>query len=275
MRALRGLIVAGLVVAGPLSAQEVLLRLRPPQGQVTPYLMTMEMWMKGGPMAGMITDTISPFMRMTAWMTSRVTAAAQEEFTMSQSMDSVSVETPAMPQMAGMMGNMGDMMKGTTTVLRSTSRGQVKSMDVELSQAMKDMMRAAGQSPGGGMPGNQNPLQQFLLFPEAPVRVGSSWRDSMTVAMDSAGMAGAKMTYAATFTLRRMDGQVAVIGIDGKITVGGGQMPSASTMNLAGDTRLDLASSKMLSTAVDMSGTVSAGGMGEMPMKMKMSIVAK
>jgi hypothetical protein len=72
-----------------------------------------------------------------------------------------------------------------------------------------------------------------------------------------------------------MEGQVAVIGIDGRMTVGGGQAPANSTMNIAGDARLDLSTSKMLSTAVDMNGSVAAGGMGEMPMKMKMSIVAK
>jgi hypothetical protein len=271
---MRSAIVLALLTAAPLSAQEVLLRLRPPQGQVTPYVMTMEMWMKGGPMAQMTTDTVSPFMRMTAWMTNSVTAAAPEEFTMSQAMDSVRVETPAMPAMAPMMGQMGDMMTGTKTITRSTSRGQVKTMEVELSPAMLDMIKASGQSPSamGGV--NNNPLQQFYLLPERPVRVGASWRDSMTVAMDSAGMAGGTMTYAATFTLRRMEGQVAVIGIDGRVVIAGGPLPAPTTMTITGDTRLDLTSSRMTSTAVDMSGTVPAGPMGEVPMKMHLTIAA-
>jgi hypothetical protein len=270
---MRALIVVSLVMAGPLSAQEVLLRLRPSQGQVTPYFMTMEMWMKGGPMAQMVTDTVSPFMRMNMWMTGRVTDAAPDEFTLRQSIDSVLVESPAMPQMNQMMGQMNDMMRGTATVTRSTSRGQVQSMEVELSQGMKDMMRNAGQVPGAMS--NNNPLQQFWMLPEGPVRVGSSWRDSVNVTLDSAGMAGGKLTYAATFTLRRMEGQTAVIGIDGRMVMTAPQMPAPMTMNIAGDTRLDLAASRMTSTTADMDGTVPAGPMGEMPMKMRLTITAR
>jgi hypothetical protein len=271
------IVVVGLAAAGPLPAQEILLRLRPPQGQVTQYNMVMDMYMQGGPMAQMAADPNAPFMRMTMWMTNTVTAATQDEFTLNQLMDSVRAESPAMPQMSQMFSQVGEMMSGTTTIQRTTSRGRVVGMEVKFTQAMQDMMKAAGANPMAGMGGgnNTNPLQSFWLLPEHPVRVGASWRDSMTVMLDSAGMAGGKVDYAATFTLLRMEGQVAVIGIDGTLITSGAQLPAPLRFALAGDARLDLAGGRVMATTADMTGTVPIMPGTETPMKMHLAITAK
>jgi hypothetical protein len=229
-------------------------------------------------MAQMAADPNAPFMRMAAWMTSTVTAAAADEFTQSQVMDSVRMESPAMPAMGAMMGQVADMMRGTATIQRSTSRGRVLDIEVKLSQAMQDMMKSMGGAGGmgGGMGGgNNSPLSSFWLLPEGPVRVGATWRDSMTVALDSAGMAGGNVSYTASFTLRGMEGRVAVIGIDGQMVVASPQLPTPMTLTLAGDTRLDLAAGQMVTTTVDMSGTVTMGPGTEVPMKMHMTMAAK
>jgi len=265
---MRSLIVVGLAVAAPLSAQEVLLRMKPPQGQVTRYLMGVETYMKGGPMAQMMTDTTAPFMRMTAWMTNTVTVAAGDEFTLNQVMDSVRIASPAMPQMEQMMGQATDMMKGTATVSRMTSRGRMTAVQVILPPALKSMMagQAGAMDLGGGA--NSNNMSSFVLLPERPVRVGASWRDSMTVSLDSAGAAGATATFAATFTLKRMEGRVAVIGVDGTFRLAGGPLPGGASFTLTGETKLDVDAGRATAMAVEMNGSAPTP-MGEMPMKVK------
>jgi hypothetical protein len=268
MRTLLVLVVA-LATAGPVTAQqEVLLRMKPPQGQVTHYLMGVETYMKGGPMAQMVTDSNAPFMRMTAWMTNTVTAAAGDEFTLNQVMDSVRIASPAMPQMEQMMGQMTDMMKGTATVSRMTSRGRMMAVQVILPPAFKSMMGAQGGAMDMGGGANSNNISSFVLLPERPVRVGASWRDSMTVSMDSAGAAGATASFAATFTLKRMEGRVAVIGVDGTFRLAGGPMPGGASFALTGETKLDVDAGRATAMTVEMNGSAPTP-MGEMPMKLK------
>jgi hypothetical protein len=261
-------IVVALATAGPVTAQEVLLRMKPPQGQVTHYLLGVETYVKGGPMAQMVTDTTAPFMRMTSWMTNTVTAAAGDEFTLNQVMDSVRMASPAMPQMEQMMGQVTDMMKGTQTVWRMTSRGRMTAVQVILPPALKAMMGAQGGGMDMGGGASSNNMSSFVLLPERPVRVGSSWRDSMTVSMDSAGAAGATATFAATFTLKRMEGRVAVIGVDGTFRMAGGPMPGGASFALTGETKLDVDAGRATAMTAEMNGSAPTP-MGEMPMKVK------
>jgi hypothetical protein len=261
-------IVVALATASPVAAQEVLLRMKPPQGQVTHYLMGVETYMKGGPMAQMVTDSNAPFMRMTAWMTNTVTAAAGDEFTLKQVMDSVRMASPAMPQMEQMMGQVTEMMKGTETVSRMTSRGRMTGLQVILPPALKSMMGAQGGAMDLGGGTNNNNMSSFVLLPERPVRVGSSWRDSMTVSLDSAGAAGASATFAATFTLKRMEGRVAVIGVDGTFRTAGGAMPGGASFTLTGEAKFDVDAGRATAMTVELNGTAPTP-MGELPMKVK------
>lgn len=266
------IIAAALAAIGhTASAQSILLRIKPPQGQVTHYQAVVETYMHGGPMAQMATDTTQPFMRMQMWQTTTVTAASDEQHTLNQVVDSARVESPAMPQLSAMMSQTGQLMQGTATMMHLTSRGKVTALDVKLPPQLQSMMSAQGGNTmgmGGGASGN---LASFLLLPEQPVQVGSTWRDSMTVHLDSAGTAGGTASFAATFTLERMEGQVAVIGIDGTLSMSGGSTPAPSSFAMTGETKLDLDAGRATAMTTEMSGTV-ASPMGEIPMRMTMTM---
>jgi len=263
-------LVATMMVAGPVSAQGVLLRINPPQGQVTHHLMVVETYMKGGPMAQMAADTSLPFMRMHGWQSSTVTAASGEEHTVTQVIDSMRVESPGMPQMAAMIGQVGDMMKGLKTVTRMTSRGQVTSLNVTLPPAAQALAGAQGGAMGMG--GGTGPtMSSFVLLPERPVRVGGTWRDSMTVALDSAGVSGGAAKFVATFTLKAMEGRVAVIALDGVLTMSGTSMPADMALTLTGEEKLDLDAGRVTAVTTEMSGTAPTA-MGDVPMRVTLTI---
>jgi hypothetical protein len=271
-----------LVATSPLAAQGVLLRMAPPQGQVTQYVMVMETFVLGGPMAQLAADSNAPFMRMTAHQTSTVTVRADEEFTLRQVIDSAHMEFPAMPQMAEMMGQLGDLMRGTTALTRMTTRGRVLATEVTPSPGLKEMMAnqaAGGSAPGGtgmgfggGSGGASTPT--FFLLPADPVRVGQTWRDSMTIALDSAGVPGATATFKGTFTLLHVEGAIAQIGLDGIYGMSGGELPGPISFTLAGDTRLDVAAGRQVAVTMDMKGSVPTP-MGDMPMKMHLTMTAR
>jgi len=266
------IIAAALAATGhTVSAQGMLLRIQPAQGQVTHYQAVVETYMQGGPMAQMMTDTTQPFMRMHLWQTTTVTAESGAQHTLDQLVDSARVESPAMPQLSAMMSQTGEMMKGATTTMDLTNRGKVTALDVKLPPSLQSMMSAQGGNTmgmGGGASGN---LSSFLLLPERPVQVGGTWRDSMTVNLDSAGTAGGKASFAATFTLERMEGRVAVIGIDGTLSMSGGSMPAPSSFGMTGETKLDLDAGRATVMTTEMRGTV-ASPMGEIPMRMTMKM---
>lgn len=266
-------VLAALLAATPtLSAQEVLLRMRPRQGQVTHYLMTAEMFMRGGPLTEMAADPDAPFMRLTGWTTATVTGGGTDEYTERQVIDSARVAFPAMPQMEQMMAQMGDLMSGTETEMRMTSRGRVLAVHVRPSPAMEEMVSGMGRTmPGMGMGTDQLASSSFWLLPERAVRVGDSWRDSMRVALDSAAGMGAAMTVAATYTLRGMDGSVARIGFAGAYTMSVPAQPADMTFDVTGEIRLDLDAGRIVGTEMEMKGTAPTQ-VGAVPLEMRMSL---
>ncbi|MDH3497769.1 MAG: hypothetical protein OER21_13495 [Gemmatimonadota bacterium] len=274
------LLLAALASANCLAAQDVLLRMRPPQGQVTHYLMTVETFVRGGPMAEMAPDPDTPFARMTGWNTSTVTAVAADGYTERVVIDSVRLEFPAAPQLAQMMGQMGDLMAGTVTESRMSSRGKVLGADFTPSPALRDMMGQMGAAPGSagqmGIGGGAERLNlpSFWLLPEAPVRVGAVWRDSMTVALDSTGVGSGAMRFAAAFTLRAMQGRVAVVGVDGTLGMSGAELPTSLAFTITGEVRLDLAAGRAASIAMEMDGSTPTP-MGEMPMTIRTTMTAR
>ncbi len=277
------LLLVALAPANGLPAQDVLLRMRPPQGQVTRYLMTVETYVRGGPMAQMAPDPDTPFARMTGWNTSTVTAAGADVYTERVVIDSVRMEFPAAPQLAQMMGQMGDLMTGTVTESRMSSRGKVLAAEFTPSPALRDMMAQMGAAPGStgqmGLGGGAERLNlpSFWLLPERPVRVGSVWRDSMTVALDSIeveGGSGGVMRFAAEFTLRAMKGRVAVIGVDGTLGMSGADLPTGLAFTITGEVQLDLAAGRAASIAMEMEGSTPTP-MGEMPMTIRTTMTAR
>jgi hypothetical protein len=267
-------LAATLTAATPLSAQ-VLLRMTPPTGQVTHYELTTETFVKGGQFAQIVSDTSAPFMRMTAWQTSTVSAASGEEFTTTQVVDSARAAFPAMPQMESMMGQVGDMMKGTTTVTRMTTRGRVLSLDVKLSPGLEQLRAQAAAGGGMGMGGSEgrSNLSSFWLLPPNPVRVGDTWRDSMSVALDSTGPSPSTMAFAGTYTLTRMEGRTAVIGITGTLTTSGGALASPLAFKVTGEVQLDLDAGRATTVTTDMTGSAPSP-MGEMPMEVRLTMKA-
>src|SRR5690242_14214451 len=133
-------------------AQEpILLRINAQPGQANRYQTVMETFMRGGPMAAMMSpDTNLPYTRMTMLSTRTMTRRSGDTLTFSEVVDSVSMEMPAMPQMAQMMGGAAAMMQGRTTTTKMDGRGRVFSAEMS-GGAMAGMPGMGG--PGGGGPG--------------------------------------------------------------------------------------------------------------------------
>ena len=244
--------------AGAAAAQDaVLLRLSGTPGQSTKYRTTVETWIRGGPMASMITDTVLPMQQMTMWQTRTVTAATADTLTWTDVIDSASAAFPGMPAMAQMADQVITMLRGMTTVSKTDRRGHVYSTQV-----------TSGQMAGAG---GQN-SNRFFALPQGPVRPGDSWRDSSTV--PSPGGDGAT-TYVVNFKLDRIDhsgaAQVAVVSMTGQVNAENSQ--ASSNMQIDAELQLDVPAGKIVSLAMNMHGTSHMQG-EEMPMRVHMVMQA-
>ena len=243
-----------LAVSSVACAQEtVLLRLGGPVGQSNRYRSVMETFMRSPQMASMMSsDTTLPFMRMTMSMTRVLNARAGDTLIFVEVIDSAAMETPAAPQMSGMMGAVAGQLQGQTTTQRTDSRGRVYSSEV--SGGMSAMAgRGGGGRGGAGGGGNQRPL---YLLPERAVRVGETWTDTMVTPASSPSEGPS--TFAATFRLERVEqhgaSRVAVVSLNGTQTMAGQQGPQ--TFNVTGEFQLDLTGHRLAGAAMTMSGIV-------------------
>ncbi|HEY2805100.1 MAG TPA: hypothetical protein VGI92_04500 [Gemmatimonadales bacterium] len=283
----RSLIVAGLLMATVVAGargQEVLLRIGGQQGQSMKYQTVMEMWMSGGAMPpGMTMDTTQPFMRRTAFQTRTVTAVTGDTLTMTEVTDSTHVETPAMPQMAGMMQAMAQMTPTVTT--RMNDRGVIYSTSVDMGAAGAGGGGMAGMGGGGAMgggrggrggPGGMAGLgrnqRTFFELPRAAVHVGDSWVDTMNVAGATPEEPTTNMV--ATYNLKRVDqrggARIAVVGMTGTLSTSGGTQPPQQ-MAMNGEFQLDVSGRKLAGMNMAMNGTVQTPR-GTTPVKMNMTM---
>ncbi len=258
-----------LLPSAPLSAQ-VLLRINPPEGQVTRYRIMVETYVTGGQMAAMMTDPSQPMNRMTMYQTRAVTAKSGDRVTFRETIDSATMESPAMPQMAQMMGQATAALRGMVTEQVMTTRGKIVSSQVVSGgpQGMGPMGQGRGRGGPGGPMGNTSNRENgrmLVLLPERPVRVGDSWTDTMTTTSD----AGA-MTMIATFRLDRMEGSTAVLGFTGTMSSPMGQEGTFS-MQMTGELRLDTSTSRMGGYRMEMQGSPPAGPMGDMQMRIRVN----
>ena len=280
-----------LPLAPGLQAQEsVLLRIGGTPGQSARYQNVMEMWMRGGPMAGMGGDTSLPFMRRTAFVTRSVVGVSGDTITVNELTDSAHVETPANPQMAPMMQGAAGI--GMQVTSKMNARGAIYSSENTTGMTAQQgaAMGANGppQGPGGmsGMPGmggrggrggrggmggmTRNQRTMFLL-PEGPVRVGQSWTDTMIVVGSEPGEPST--TFAATYQLQRIDNsggkRLAVVTVNGVMTMANPN-GNASLMNVTGEFQLDTGARRLQTMAMQMNGNIQSP-QGEMPVKMQMN----
>jgi hypothetical protein len=257
-----------LAVSSAACAQEtVLLRLGGQVGQSSRYRSVMATFMRSPQMAAMMSsDTTLPFMRMTMSMTRVLNARAGDTLTFVEVIDSAAVETPAAPQMSGMMGAVAGQMQGQTTTQRTDSRGRIYSSEVSGGMAAMAGMGGGGRGGAGGG-GNQRPL---YLLPERAVRVGETWTDTMVTPAASPGEGPS--TFAATFRLERVEqhgaSRVAVVSLNGTQTMAAQQGPQ--TFNLTGEFQLDLAGRRLASATLTMRGIVKSRD-GEIPVRMEMT----
>lgn len=270
------------IVASAAGAQEpVLLRINGQPGQANHYQTVMETFMRGGQMAAMMNpDTNVPFSRMTMLTTRTLTAKTGDTLNFSEVVDSASMEMPAMPQMAQMMGGMASQMKGQTTITKMDNRGRIFSTEIQGGMAgMAGMGGGQGMGGPGGpggrggrggmMGGGNNRGPAPFILPAQPVRPGDTWTDSTSTGGDGGNPA---VTVKGTFKLDRVEqrggARVAVVTWTGVITTTG-QM-GAQVMNAVGEIGIDLSSQRLSSMNMTMSGSVQTP-QGEVPMRMHMT----
>lgn len=236
--------------------QRYLLRLAPAQGYVSRYTVMMEMFITGGPMAATL-DTAQPMMRMSFHFTRTVIGAVGDTITSQEAVDSATVDFPAVPQMAAMSGQVGEMMRGMTTEERATTRGRVISHRViRMSPALQ---QAGGVSQIGG---SNNDMA--ILFPEQPVAVGESWTDSTSMQTEAG-----RMEVVGTYRLDRVSGNVATLSFTG--TIRSGEPGAMATMSTSGGFAVDLGRGTLLSLNMTAGGSISTQGM-EMPVRTRITM---
>jgi hypothetical protein len=261
------------VVAAAARAQEpILLRISGQAGQFNRYQTVMETFIRGGQMAAMMSpDTTLPFSRMRMFSTRTLMGTSGDTLNFQEVVDSASMETPAMPQMAPMMAGAAAQLRGRTTATKMDSRGRVFSTEVTGGMAMGG---PGGGGPGGrggrgGMGGGRNNATPFIL-PAQAVRPGDTWSDSTTVTGN--GTDQPTVAVQGNFKLDRVDqhpgSRVAVITWTGTMTTTTPQ--GSQVMNVVGEIDVDMTAHRLAAMNMTMTGTVQSP-QGEIPMKIQMS----
>ena len=267
----RPALLASLVLAAVTTAataqDAVLLRVGGAPGSSNRYSSLMETFIRGGPMASMMSsDTTLPMMRITTVTTRTLTGTSGDTLTFAEVIDSVAMESPAMPQMAAMAGAAIMNMRGQTTTTHMDARGRI--YQIEVNNPNADM----GAGRGGRMAGMGGGGQRTMFnLPVQPVRVGDTWNDSMNVAASSPTDPATNLV--ASYKLERIDNRgglnVAVVSINGslaQVNPQGGQSRFAVT----GQFQLDLSNRRLAAINMTMVGVVSSQ-MGDMPMRMQVT----
>jgi len=251
-------------VAAPASAQAVLLRVGGTVGQANHYVTTVDMFMRGGPMAAMGGDSTQPTTRTTLYLTRTLTNVTGDTLTFTETIDSARMESPAMPQMARMMGGAAQMMQGLTTTTKMDGRARI--FEQHVSGGMSGDMGAGRGMGRGGRMGAQNRERPMWILPRQAVRVGDSWQDSL-VENGENGAPDSRMV--ATFRLERLanrgGSRIATVGMNG--TMGRGGPEGMQTFELTGEFQIDLDAGRLSSYQMTMNGTIRSR-QGEVPMRM-------
>jgi hypothetical protein len=245
-----------LVAAAARAQEPILLRISGEAGQFNRYQTVVERFIRGGQMAAMMSpDTTLPVSRMKMFSTRTLMGTSGDTLNFQEVVDSASMETPAMPQMAPMMAGAAAQLRGSTTATRMDSRGRVFSTEV-----------TGGMAMGGGGRGGPTPF----ILPAQPVRPGDTWSDSTTV--NGNGVDRPTVTVQGNFKLDRVDQHpgslVAVITWTGTMTTTTPQ--GSQVMNAVGEIDVDMTARRLAAMSMTMTGTVQTP-QGEVLMRVQMS----
>ena len=217
-----GAATIALAFALPVSGQ-TLLRLAPPEGQVSPYVFSMELNVENPMM-----PTSGPAMTLHARLTHTVLSATEESLRAGAAIDS-SAMTVAMPGM-----NSVDL-SGSAFTIETDPRGRV--LNVVADEATAADAQEAGK-----------PLFEdadFFWLPEAEVAAGDSWTETVPVSIAVAGPAPPTDVELA-YTLSTLEDDQATITFSGPVesSIDMGGMPASLSGELSGSMVVDLAAGR-------------------------------
>lgn len=248
---------------GPATASPgagVLLRMTPPEGQVSQYKFVSETTTEMEGMPGMDSGVT---LGQTMFVTNRVLEVSDTLWTFSQVIDSVEVDAPAI---MSMMTKTMEGVEGLTMTLVMTSRGEVISSETEgedLDPTLEAAFDAATEAMGG----------LSIELPEGPMFPGDSWTVPVEKTMSMAGMGEmlltGEMTYVLERTEERDDGTYAILSLSGNTSQGIEGEPSSemglsmtTTGDSVGEVHIHLDEGRQVSMTMTMTsvGTMSIMG---------------
>ncbi len=171
--------------ASPSPSAGILLRLNPPEGQVSQYKYVSETTTDMEGMPGMDSGMT---LGQTMFVTTRVLEVSDTLWTLSQVIDSVDVDAPAI---MAMMTKTMEGIEGLTMTMVMTPRGEVISSEMEggdLDATMEAAMEAAFDAVTEAMGGLS------IELPEGPVFPGDSWTVPTDKTMSMAGVGNVLQT---------------------------------------------------------------------------------
>ncbi|WP_420635299.1 DUF6263 family protein [Candidatus Palauibacter sp.] len=230
-----------LTAALPLSGQATLLRIVPPEGQVSRYALSMESRVESPMM-----PSSDPVLTLRAHETQTILSVAGGVIRMRTTMDSVAM-TAAMPG-ADMMPDLS----GTTYTAEMDTRGRMLGLvdGEELPDDIEMMIE--------GMLENSD----YFLLPENEVGPGDSWTGIASVGLPMGDASMAAETEL-THTFVSLDGNLATISFEGSVEMNldMGGMAMEATGDLAGESIIDLAEGRYVSQETRMNLDMVAAGM--------------
>lgn len=257
-------VLASPAMAQTSSQEAVYLRIGGQPGQSNRYRSTIDVFVRGGPMA-MSSDTTLPMSRITTFTTRQVSTVTGDTVTFGDVVDSATIETPAMPAMAAQMGNFAANLRGQTTTTKMDPRGKVVSIVVQNPNAG---MMGGGRGMMRNVPGRNQ--RAMFVFPERAIRVGDTWSDSMLIA--ATAPEEGPTNFLASFKLEGIEMisgvRVASVSFNGTMATNGPNGPQL--MSSAGAFQFDVNGRRVASFTMTLTGTMPTP-QGDIPVKIQFS----
>ena len=233
---------ATLALASPLSlsGQATLLRMNPPEGQVSRYTFSMEATMENPMM-----PSTDPVFTVRGHQTHRIVSVVDGVIRVRATLDSVAV-TSAMGA-----DEMPDL-TGSVFTTEMDERGKV--LRVIDTEGLPD--------DGALMLGEMFENPDYFLLPEGEVAPGDTWVDTVTVNLPLGDVA-METSSEFNYTLETLEGDLATLSFEGpmEMNIDMGGMGMEASGNLAGSAVIDLAAGRYQSQETRMNLDVNAAGM--------------